>query len=314
MENSKLISIVVPCFNEEEALPIYYNAILPVLNQINQKYEIIFVDDGSKDKTPNIIKEYAELNSNIKYIIFSRNFGKEAAMYAGLSNAKGDLVAVMDVDLQDPPEKLIEMYNYIEKDNYDCVATRRITRKGEPKIRSWFARRFYKLINKWSQTEVVDGARDFRLMTRKMVDAILSMHERNRFSKGIFSFVGFKTKWLEYENVQRSAGVTKWNFKQLFVYAIDGIIAFTLMPLYLIIQLGLGLMCLTFLGTITLAVLEICSIHCFEPWVILLLSMCFLTSIVIICMGIIAMYVAKTYMETKQRPIYMEKESNLKHD
>lgn len=310
-KEKKLISIVVPCWNEQDAIPIYYDHIIPVLESLKQDYELIFVDDGSKDDTPNLFKKYASMNDKVKYIIFSRNFGKEAAMYAGLYKSKGDLVAVMDVDLQDPPEKLVEMYDYIENEGYDCVATRRVTRKGEPKIRSWFARKFYKLINKWSQTEVVDGARDFRLMKRKMVNAILSMKEYNRFSKGIFSFVGYKTKWLEYENIERCAGVTKWNFHKLFVYAVDGIISFTLMPLYLIIKLGVGLMALDFIGVITLAILEICKIHCYQPWVILLLSMVLLTSLVIICLGIMSLYLAKTYMETKMRPIYMEKESNI---
>ena len=310
-KDKKLISIVVPCWNEQDAIPIYYDHIIPVLESLKQDYELIFVDDGSTDDTPNLFKKYASINDKVKYIIFSRNFGKEAAMYAGLYKSKGDLVAVMDVDLQDPPEKLVEMYDYIENEGYDCVATRRVTRKGEPKIRSWFARKFYKLINKWSQTEVVDGARDFRLMKRKMVNAILSMKEYNRFSKGIFSFVGYKTKWLEYENIERCAGVTKWNFHKLFVYAVDGIISFTLMPLYLIINLGVGLMVLDFIGAITLAILEICKIHCYQPWVILLLSMVLLTSLVIICLGIMSLYLAKTYMETKMRPIYMEKENNI---
>lgn len=223
----ELVSIIVPCFNEQEALPIFYKTIIPILKQLGPDYELILVDDGSKDNTAQIMKNLAEEDENVKYVIFSRNFGKESAMYAGLSKSKGDYVAVMDVDLQDPPEQLFEMLKSIKEEGYDCVATRRVTRKGEPKIRSWFARQFYKLINKWSQTEVVDGARDYRLMKRSMVDAILSMPEYNRFSKGIFSWVGFKTKWLEYENIERVAGVTKWNFKKLFVYALDGIIAFT---------------------------------------------------------------------------------------
>ena len=205
----ELVSIIVPCFNEQEALPIFYKTIIPILKQLGPDYELILVDDGSKDNTAQIMKNLAQEDGNGKYVIFSRNFGKESAMYAGLSKSKGDYVAVMDVDLQDPPEQLFEMLKTIKEEGYDCVATRRVTRKGEPKIRSWFARQFYKLINKWSQTEVVDGARDYRLMKRSMVDAILSMPEYNRFSKGIFSWVGFKTKWLEYENIERVAGVTK---------------------------------------------------------------------------------------------------------
>ena len=308
----ELISIVVPCFNEQEALPIFYDTITPILQKLGPDYEIILVDDGSKDNTANIMKNLAENDSNIKYVIFSRNFGKESAMFAGLEKTKGDFVAVMDVDLQDPPEQLKEMLQAIKEEGYDCVATRRVTRKGEPKIRSWFARQFYKLINKWSQTEVVDGARDYRLMKRGMVDAILSMKEYNRFSKGIFSWVGFKTKWLEYENIERVAGVTKWNFKKLFVYALEGIIAFTLAPLYAIVKLGTALMVLDFIAVITLAILCAFNINLFASWVILLLSITFLVSLLIICLGVISIYQAKIYSEVKNRPIYIAKETNVK--
>ena len=308
----ELISIVVPCFNEQEALPIFYDTITPILQKLGPDYEIILVDDGSKDNTANIMKNLAENDSNIKYVIFSRNFGKESAMFAGLEKTKGDFVAVMDVDLQDPPEQLKEMLQAIKEEGYDCVATRRVTRKGEPKIRSWFARQFYKLINKWSQTEVVDGARDYRLMKRGMVDAILSMKEYNRFSKGIFSWVGFKTKWLEYENIERVAGVTKWNFKKLFVYALEGIIAFTLAPLYAIVKLGIALMVLDFIAVLTLAILCAFNINLFASWVILLLSITFLVSLLIICLGIVSIYQAKIYSEVKNRPIYIAKETNVK--
>jgi glycosyltransferase involved in cell wall biosynthesis len=217
----------------------------------------------------------------------------------------------MDADLQDPPEKLFEMYESIVKEGYDCVATRRVTRKGEPKIRSWFARQFYKLINKWTEVEIVDGARDYRLMNRKMVDAILSMNEYNRFSKGIFGFVGFKTKWLEYENIERCAGVTKWNFKKLFVYALDGIIAFTLAPLYFIIKFGFALLILDILATIILLIVDaFASTYIFHNWVIaLLVGACF-TSIIIICLGVSTLYQAKIYREVKARPIYIAKETN----
>lgn len=307
----ELISIIVPCFNEQEALPIFYKTIIPILKQLGPDYELILVDDGSKDNTASIMKNIAKDDENVKYVIFSRNFGKESAMYAGLSKSKGDYVAVMDVDLQDPPEQLFEMLKSIKEDGYDCVATRRVTRKGEPKIRSWFARQFYKLINKWSQTEVVDGARDYRLMKRSMVDAILSMPEYNRFSKGIFSWVGFKTKWLEYENIERVAGVTKWNFKKLFVYALDGIIAFTLMPLYLIIKLGVAMMCLDFLALIILLILDACGYFVFNLWVIITLIVAFFTSIILIALGISTMYQAKIYGEVKQRPIYIAKETNV---
>ena len=308
----ELISIVVPCFNEQEALPIFYDTITPILKNLGLKYEIILVDDGSKDNTSNIMKNLAEKDDNIKYVIFSRNFGKESAMYAGLEKSKGDYVAVMDVDLQDPPEQLQEMLQSIKEEGNDCVATRRVTRKGEPKIRSWFARQFYKLINKWSQTEVVDGARDYRLMKRSMVDAILSMKEYNRFSKGIFSWVGFKTKWLEYENIERVAGVTKWNFKKLFVYALEGIIAFTLAPLYAIVKLGIALMVLDFIAVITLAILCIFDINLFVSWVVLLLAITFLVALLIVCLGIISIYQAKIYSEVKNRPIYIAKETNVK--
>ena len=307
----ELISIVVPCFNEEEALPIFYQTIVPILNDLGPDYELILVDDGSKDNTSNIMKKLASEDEKVKYVIFSRNFGKESAMYAGLEKSKGDYVAVMDVDLQDPPEQLKEMLQAIKEEEYDCVATRRVTRKGEPKIRSWFARQFYKLINKWSQTEVVDGARDYRLMKRKMVDAILSMNEYNRFSKGIFSWVGFKTKWLEYENIERCAGVTKWNFKKLFVYALDGIIAFTLAPLYFIIKFGFALLILDILATIILLIVDaFASTYIFHNWVIaLLVGACF-TSIIIICLGVSTLYQAKIYGEVKARPIYIAKETN----
>lgn len=308
----ELVSIIVPCFNEQEALPIFYKTIIPILKQLGPDYELILVDDGSKDNTAQIMKNLAQEDENVKYVIFSRNFGKESAMYAGLSKSKGDYVAVMDVDLQDPPEQLFEMLKTIKEEGYDCVATRRVTRKGEPKIRSWFARQFYKLINKWSQTEVVDGARDYRLMKRSMVDAILSMPEYNRFSKGIFSWVGFKTKWLEYENIERVAGVTKWNFKKLFVYALDGIIAFTLMPLYLIIKLGIAMMCLDFLALIVLLILDACGYLVFHLWVIILLIVAFFTSVILIALGISTMYQAKIYGEVKQRPIYIAKETNVK--
>ena len=307
-----LISIVVPCYNEEEALPIFYKTITPILSALRVEYELVFVDDGSKDNTASIMKKVALEDDRVKYVIFSRNFGKEAAMYAGMQQAKGDYVAIMDVDLQDPPEKLSEMYSTLKKEDYDCVATRRVTRKGEPKIRSWFARKFYKLINKWSQTEVVDGARDYRLMSRRMVDSILSMKEYNRFSKGIFSWVGFKTKWLEYENIERCAGETKWNFKNLFVYAIEGIVSFTLAPLYLIIKLGIALMVIDIIASIVLAILAIINVIVFENWLILLLSITFIVALLILCMGIMALYQAKIYLEIKQRPLYITKEENVK--
>lgn len=236
----QLISVVVPCYNEEPALTPFYEAISQVSRDMYEAdFEFVFVDDGSRDGTLRKIKELHRIDPRVKFVSFSRNFGKEAALLAGLEYAKGDLIATMDADLQDPPALLPKMYSYIRKEDYDCVATRRVDRKGEPPIRSFFARMFYKLINKMSKVEMVDGARDYRLMTRQMVNAIISMREYNRYSKGLFSFVGFKTKWLEYENVQRVAGETKWSFWKLFGYAIDGICAFSTVPLTIAAYLGL---------------------------------------------------------------------------
>lgn len=310
-----LISIVVPCFNEQEALPIFYKEALPYFDKINANYEVIFVDDGSKDQTSKIMKELAKENSHIKYIILSRNFGKEGAMYAGLKASKGDYVAIMDVDLQDPPELVEEMYKTLLEGEYDCVGTRRVTRKGEPKIRSFFARKFYKIINKMSETEIVDGARDFRLMKRVMVDAILSLEEYNRFSKGIFSWVGFKTKWLEYENKQRSAGETKWSFWKLFKYSLDGIFSFSTAPLKAIAISGIIFCVLSVLVAIGLIIRKICvPASSIEGWLSLLLVIIFVGGCILFSLGIIGQYLAKTYSETKKRPIYIEKESNIEKD
>lgn len=226
------ISIVVPCYFEEKSLPLFYEAVDDVSKRMSDvEFEIIFVNDGSTDKTLAIMKEYSKIDERVKYIGLSRNFGKESALYAGLESSTGDYVAVMDADLQDPPELLLEMYSSLKNEEYDCVATRRVDRKGEPAIRSFFAKCFYKLINKISNADIVDGARDFRLMKRKMVDSILQIKEYNRFSKGIFGWVGFNTKWLEYENVERIAGETKWSFWKLFKYSIEGIVAFSTVPL-----------------------------------------------------------------------------------
>jgi len=309
-----LISIVVPCYNEQEALPIFYKTAMPIFEKLPTDIELIFVDDGSKDNTSNLFKELASNDKRIKYIILSRNFGKEAAMFAGIKAAKGNYVAVMDVDLQDPPEKVEEMYNLIINEDYDCVATRRVTRKGEPKIRSWFARKFYSVINKWSETEIVDGARDFRLMKRKMVDAILSMEEYNRFSKGLFSWVGFKVKWLEYENIERCAGETKWNFKSLFKYAIEGFLSFTVEPLYMIMKFGITISILDFIAAVVILIISLATSFVCEGWLILLLSIIFMFGIGLICLGIVALYNAKMVSEIKKRPIYIAKEDNLKEE
>ena len=228
----KNLSVIVPCYNEEAVLDLFYSELTKELCKIDSvKYELIFVNDGSSDNTLEKIKELAENDINVQYISLSRNFGKESAMYAGLENASGDYVVIMDADLQDPPALIFDMIEAIEKEGYDCVGSRRVTRKGEPPIRSLFARLFYKLINKISEAQIVDGARDFQMMSRKVVDAILSIKEYNRFSKGIYGWIGFKKKWLEYENIERVAGETKWNFWKLFIYALQGIIAFSTMPL-----------------------------------------------------------------------------------
>ena len=245
------ISIVVPCYNEEASIPIFYKVIEETLKSMKIDYELIFIDDGSKDKTLEILKNIKD--KHVKYISFSRNFGKEAAIYAGLNECSGDFVATMDVDLQDPPSLIPIMYETLKKEDFDCIGTRRVTRKGEPKIRSFFARMFYKIINKISNVEMVDGARDFRLMTRQMVDSILSLKEYNRYSKGIFSFVGFKTKWLEYENIERVAGETKWSFFKLFIYAIEGIVAFSNFPLIISIIFST----LSFVSSIILLIIMI---------------------------------------------------------
>lgn len=237
-----LISIIVPCYNEEHAIPYFYKAITEhstlMKNEFGVDFEYLFINDGSVDNTLTVLKEYANKDNRVKYISFSRNFGKESAMYAGLKNASGNYIAIMDADLQDPPYLLTEMYKTIIESDYDCVATRRTTRIGEPPIRSFFARCFYKLINRISKTDIVDGARDYRLMTRQMVNAIIDMGEYNRFSKGIFGWVGFNTKWIEYENVERVAGETKWSFWKLFLYSLDGITAFSTIPLALSSILG----------------------------------------------------------------------------
>ena len=305
------ISIVVPCYNEEGCINIYYESMKVIMNQMNKvDFEIIFVDDGSKDRTCEIIKELSKKDKVIKYISFSRNFGKEAAMYAGLQAATGDFVGLMDVDMQDPPELLLEMYKGITEEGYDCVGCRRVDRKGEPKLRSWFARKFYKLINKMSDANIVDGARDYRLMTRKMTNAILSMAEVDRFSKGIFGWVGFKTKWLEYNNIDRVAGTTKWNFKKLAKYAIGGIEDFSTVPLkiniFISLLLGIGALGL-FVADIVLWCLGM------SPSVFMTISplVCFVGSLVMLGMAITSDYIAKIFRQTKNRPIYIVKESSF---
>lgn len=310
----KKIAIVVPCYNEQEAIPYFYEEINKVSNNMNSnaEFEFLFVNDGSKDNTLNVLRELSKKDNRIKYISFSKNFGKEAAMYAGLKEANGDYIAIMDADLQDPPSLLPEMFACLEEGEYDCVATRRVTRKGEPKIRSFFARLFYKIMNSISNTEVVDGARDFRLMTKQMVDAIIEIGEYNRFSKGIFGFVGFNTKWLEYENVERVAGKTKWSFWKLFLYSIDGFTAFSTKPLILSTLVGI-LFCLV---ALVMIIVIICKTLIFgDPvggWPSLACIILFVGGIQLFCSGITGQYLAKTYLEVKHRPIYIVKERNFK--
>lgn len=311
---NELISVVVPCFNEEASLPYFYEEIQKVWQTLKQKYgvefEVLFIDDGSKDQTLSIIKSYAKADVHIKYIALSRNFGKESALLAGLQYTTGDYVAVMDADLQDPPELLLEMYSTLKNEPYDCVGTRRTTRTNEPLIRSFFARCFYKIINKISGTYIVDGARDFRLMTRRMTDAILSMPEQSRFSKGIFGWVGFETKWIPYENVKRVAGSTKWSFWKLFLYSMDGIVAFSTLPLSLASLLGI--VCLL-ISIVFILVIIIKTLIWGDPVAGYPSMMCvifFLGGLQLFTVGILGQYLSKIYLETKRRPVYIVKDTN----
>ncbi len=310
----KLLSIVVPAYNEEKALPYFYEEICRIADKMKTDYrvelELVFVDDGSKDNTREVIKSFAKKDRRVKYISFSRNFGKEAGLLAGLEHTKGDYVAVMDADLQDPPELLLEMYEALSDDEYDCAAARRVTRKGEPKVRSWFAKMFYKIINKISSADIEDGARDFRLMKRSVVDAILSMKEYNRFSKGIFGWVGFRTKWIDYENVERVAGDTKWSFWKLLIYSIEGIVAFSTAPL--IISVLLGLLC-CLVAFIMIFVIIIKTLVWSDPvagYPSLMCVIFLLSGVELFTIGILGEYLSKTYMETKNRPKYIIRETN----
>jgi len=305
------ISIIVPCFNEEEVLQIFYDKITEISAGIDADFEFLFVDDGSKDKTLDILREFSQNDERVKYISFSRNFGKEAALYAGLKAATGNYIAVMDADLQDPPELLKDMLSILQnEEQIDCVATRRTTRRGEPPIRSFFAKSFYKLINKISKAEIMDGARDFRMMTRQVVDAVLSMGEYNRFSKGIFGWIGFRTKWLDYVNVERVAGETKWSFWKLFLYAIDGIIAFSTMPLVIASLSGI-LFCITaILMAVYFAVKTVLYGDPVAGFPTLICLILLIGGIQLFCIGILGQYLSKTYLEAKKRPIYIVKETD----
>ena len=306
------ISVVVPCYYEEKSLPLFYKAINKVTQTMKEvKFELIFVDDGSNDKTLEILKSYAADDNRIKYISLSRNFGKESALYAGLEYSTGDYVAVMDADLQDPPELLVEMYNSIIDEGYDCIATRRRDRKGEPPIRSFFAKCFYKLINKISKADIVDGARDFRLMNRTMVKAILEIKECNRFSKGIFGWVGFKTKWISYENVERAAGESKWSFWKLFRYSIEGIVAFSTVPLLISSFVGFIFFIISIVMIFFIIIRTLIFSDPVAGWPSLVCIIFLVSGIQLFCTGILGQYLAKAYIETKNRPIYIVRESNV---
>ena len=311
------ITVVVPCYNEEESLPIFYEEMERVRkqdfnnleNEQEIEFEYIFVDDGSKDGTLNEMKQLSQKDSKARYISFSRNFGKEAAILAGLDASTGDFVTLMDVDLQDPPSLLKKMYDIIKKEGYDCVATRRKNRKGEPPVRSFFARMFYKIINKMSDVEMVDGDRDYRLMSRKVVDSIISMSEYNRYSKGLFTFVGFKTKWISYENIERVAGKTKWSFWKLFKYALEGITAFSTAPLIFSSIIGLLFCLVAFLLIILIIVRTLVFGDPTSGWPSMVCIIFFVSGVQLFSLGIIGQYMSKSYLEIKHRPIYIIRET-----
>lgn len=307
-----LLSIVVPCFNEEGSIEIFVNEIHKYLNDYN--FEIIFVNDGSKDNTLDNIKNLARINTNIKYISFSRNFGKESALYAGLKNVSGDLVCVMDVDLQDPPSLLPRMIEIIETSDIDIVGTRRVTRKGEPRIKSFFARLFYKFFNKISKIELLDGTRDFRLMTRQVTDSLLKLTEYNRFSKGLFQWVGFETEWIEYENIERVVGETNWSFWKLVKYSIEGIVAFSTVPLFVSTLLGIILSIVAFIFILFLIIRNILYSDPVQGWTSTICIILLLGGIQLFSIGILGKYLEKTYFETKNRPIYIVRETNIGDD
>ncbi|MCD7818300.1 MAG: glycosyltransferase family 2 protein [Lachnospiraceae bacterium] len=306
----KTLSLIVPCYNEQEALPLFYTEATKVVKEIDCDYEYVFVNDGSKDDTLSILKQLAEQDEHVTYLSFSRNFGKEAAMYAGFCNADGDYVAVMDADMQDPPTLLPQMIEILENGEYDSVATRRATRTGESPVRSWFAHKFYQLINHISDTDIVDGARDFRLMKRDMVDAIIEMSEYNRFSKGIFGWVGFRTYWLSYENMERIAGETKWSFWKLFRYAIDGIINFSQVPLSIASWGGMLMTLVAFVMMVVIIVRRLIFGDPVAGWASTICVIIFIGGVQLFCLGIMGQYIAKTYMETKHRPHFIIAETN----
>ena len=308
------LTAIIPCYNEEAVLRIFYEEMKRVMSEMKDtEFELLFVNDGSKDNTLAVLKEMADLDNRVKYISFSRNFGKEAAIYAGLQHAGGDLTVIMDADLQDPPSLLPKMYQAIVEEGYDSVATRRVNRKGEPPIRSFFARRFYRLMNHISKADIVDGARDFRMMNRNFVDALLSMGEYNRFSKGLFGWVGYQTKWLEYENVERAAGETKWSFWKLFLYSIDGIVAVSTLPLSISAFLGVLMCILAVFAIVFIIIRQLLYGGSAFGWPSMVCIMIFIGGIQLLCMGILGSYLAKTYLEVKKRPIYILKETNVEN-
>lgn len=309
---AELISLIVPCFNEESALPLFWEKVYQVMEQMKeQEFEVIFVDDGSTDGTMVEIEKLAIADTRVKYVSFSRNFGKESAMYAGFQYARGDYIATMDADLQDPPDLLPELYHAVAVEGYDSAATRRVTRKGEPPVRSFFAHMFYRLINRMSNVDIVDGARDFRFMNRKFVNALLELKEYNRFSKGLFGWVGFKTKWIEFENVKRVAGETKWSFWKLFKYSIEGMVAFTTTPLVAASFAGFLLCVLSFIATIFIVVRKSLMGDPVPGWPSLACIITFLSGILLFFMGILGQYMAKMYLEIKDRPIYLVDKTNM---
>lgn len=310
MDGMKLLSVIVPCYNEEENIADFYYELMKneeFFRGRDMEVEVIFIDDGSIDQTVKRIKELAETDNRVHMVSFSRNFGKEAAIYAGLKKARGDYAVMMDADLQDPPSLLPEMFRYVDE-GYDSVATRRVTRKGEPVLRSFFARMFYRIMNRISRTEIVDGARDYRLMTRQVVDAILSMTEYNRFTKGIFGWVGYETKWLEYENIERKKGETKWSFWKLFLYSLDGITAFSTAPLAFASVMGVVFCVLAFLLIIVTIVRKAVFGDPTSGWPSLVCIISLVSGVQLFCLGIVGQYLSKTYMEVKKRPIYLVKE------
>lgn len=304
-----MLSVIVPCFNEEESLPIFYKEVIKIIKKMKIDFELIFINDGSKDKTLEILRILSKEDKNVRYISFSRNFGKEAGILAGLKSSRGDYIVMMDVDLQDPPHLLIEMYEELQKKEYDCVATRSVSRNGYSFIRKFFTKMYYKIINKISKTPIVDGARDYRMMTRQMVDAILSLEEYNRYSKGIFSWVGFDTKWITFENSERVAGKSKWNFWKLLAYSFESIVGFSTMPLLISSIVGVLFCIISFIIIIFIIIRTLIYGDPVAGWPSLVCIIFLVSGIQLFCLGIMGQYLSKTYLETKNRPIYIVKET-----